>query len=57
VLIVQGERDILIKPANAEILKSRIPHAEVFMVPNAGHNFFAEDPMGVHQRIIEFLGK
>jgi 3-oxoadipate enol-lactonase len=55
VLIVQGERDILIKPANAEVLKSRIPHAEVFTVPNAGHNFFAEDPLGVHQRIIEFL--
>jgi 3-oxoadipate enol-lactonase len=55
VLIVHGERDILIKPANADVLKSRIPQAELFMIPNAGHNFFAEDPMGVHQRIIEFL--
>ena len=55
VMIVHGERDILIKPANAKLLKSRLPHAEVFMIPNAGHNFFAEDPMGVHQRILEFL--
>jgi 3-oxoadipate enol-lactonase len=55
VLIVHGERDILIKPANAQLLKSRLPHAEVFMIPNAGHNFFAENPMGVHQRIVEFL--
>jgi len=55
VLIVHGERDILLKPGNAEVLKSRIPHAEVFMIPNAGHNFFAEDPMGIHQRIVEFL--
>jgi 3-oxoadipate enol-lactonase len=55
VLIVHGEQDILILPANAEILKSRIPHAELQMIPNAGHNFWAENPMAVHQRIIEFL--
>ena len=55
VLIVHGERDILIKPANAELLKSRLPQAEVFMIPNAGHNFFAENSMGIHQRIGEFL--
>jgi 3-oxoadipate enol-lactonase len=55
VLIVHGERDILLRPANAEVLKSRLPQAEVFMIPNAGHNFFAENPMGVHQRIVEFL--
>jgi pimeloyl-ACP methyl ester carboxylesterase len=55
VLIVHGERDILIKPANAELLKSRLPQAEVFMIPNAGHNFFAENSMGIHQRIVEFL--
>jgi 3-oxoadipate enol-lactonase len=55
VLIMHGEQDILILPANAEILKSRIPHAELQMIPNAGHNFWAEDPMAVHQRIVEFL--
>jgi len=55
VMIVHGERDILIKPANAKLLKSRLPHAEVFMIPNAGHNFFAENSMGIHQRIVEFL--
>ena len=54
-LIVHGERDILLRPANAEVLKSRLPQAEVFMIPNAGHNFFAENPMGIHQRIVEFL--
>jgi 3-oxoadipate enol-lactonase len=55
VLIVHGGRDILLKPANAETLKSRLPQAEMFIIPSAGHNFFAEDPMGIHQRIIEFL--
>jgi len=55
VLIVHGERDILLKPKNAEVLKSRLPQAEVYMIPNAGHNFFAENPLAVHQRIIEFL--
>ncbi len=55
VLIMHGEQDTLILPANAEILKRRIPHAELQMIPNAGHNFWAEDPMRVHQRIAEFL--
>jgi pimeloyl-ACP methyl ester carboxylesterase len=55
VMVVHGERDILIKPANADLLKRRLPQAEVLMIPNAGHNFFAENSMGIHQRIVEFL--
>ena len=55
VLIVHGEQDLLIPPANAHLLKSRIPQAEVFMIPNAGHAFQAADPVGIHQRIVQFL--
>jgi 3-oxoadipate enol-lactonase len=55
VLIVHGDRDIVLKPANAEVLKSRIAQAELYIIPNAGHNFFAENPLAIHQRIIEFL--
>ncbi|HVN29913.1 MAG TPA: alpha/beta hydrolase [Candidatus Binataceae bacterium] len=54
-LIVHGEKDLLIPPENARLLKSRIPQAEVFMIPEAGHAFQAADPIGIHQRIVQFL--
>ena len=43
------------KVANQFHEAGRLPQAELFMIPNAGHNFFAEDPMGIHQRIVAFL--
>jgi pimeloyl-ACP methyl ester carboxylesterase len=55
VLIVHGDQDLLIPPQNAQLLKSRIPQAELFMIPNAGHAFQAVDPIGIHQRIVQFL--
>ncbi|MGH7813196.1 MAG: alpha/beta fold hydrolase [Candidatus Binataceae bacterium] len=55
VLIVHGDSDILVPTANAQILKSRIPHADVFMVPGAGHLLEAADPVGVTGRIVDWL--
>lgn len=55
VLIVHGDKDLLIPPENAQLLKKAIPKAEVFMIPNAGHAFQAADPVGIHQRIVQFL--
>jgi len=55
VLIVHGEEDVLIPPDNAHLLKRLIPHAELFMIPYAGHGFQAADPIGIHQRIVQFL--
>ncbi len=54
-LIVHGEEDLLIPPENAQLLKRGIPQAEVFMIPHAGHAFQAADPVGIHQRIVQFL--
>ena len=55
VLIVHGDKDLLIPPDNAHLLKNHIPQAEMFMIPNAGHAFQAADPAGIHQRIVQFL--
>jgi 3-oxoadipate enol-lactonase len=55
VLIVHGEQDLLIPAENAHLIKSRIPQAELMMIPNAGHAFQAADPIGIHQRIVQFL--
>ncbi len=55
VLIVHGDKDVLIPPENAHLIKARIPQAEMFMIPNAGHAFQAADLVGIHARIVQFL--
>jgi len=55
VLIVHGDKDVLVPSANAEVMKSNLPQAEVFIVPNAGHAFSVSDPVGVHHRIVTWL--
>lgn len=55
VLIVHGDKDVLVPPQNASVIKSRIPQAEVFIIPEAGHSYGAVDPVGIHQRIVNWL--
>jgi 3-oxoadipate enol-lactonase len=55
VMIVHGEKDVLVPPENASLIKGRIPHAETFMIPDAGHSYAAADPAGIHQRIATWL--
>lgn len=55
VMIVHGDKDVLVVPENAEIIKSKIPHAELYMIPGAGHAFQAPDPVGINQRIVGWL--
>ncbi|HVC44543.1 MAG TPA: alpha/beta hydrolase [Candidatus Binataceae bacterium] len=55
VLIVHGDKDILVPPGNAALIKEKIPQAEVFMIPGAGHNFAAADPVGICRYITDWL--
>ncbi len=55
VMIVHGDKDIIVPPANAELIKRRIPSAELFMIPEAGHSYAVADPVGIHQRITGWL--
>ncbi|MBV8453682.1 MAG: alpha/beta fold hydrolase [Deltaproteobacteria bacterium] len=55
VMIVHGDMDILIPSENAALIKSKIPHAELFIVPNAGHYYEAADSAGINQRIARWL--
>ncbi len=55
VLIVHGDKDVLVPSENAAIIKSKIPQAEVYMIPGAGHAYQAVDPVGIHQRIVSWL--
>lgn len=55
VLIVHGDADVLVPPENARLLKQRIPHAELFMIPGAGHDYQVADPIGIHRKIVAWL--
>ncbi len=55
VLIVHGDKDIGVPVENAHILKSRIPHADLFIVPGAGHHLEAADPDLVLSRVTAWL--
>lgn len=55
VMIVHGDKDILVPPANAALIKSRVPQAEVFIIPGAGHSYAVADPIGIHRRITDWL--
>jgi pimeloyl-ACP methyl ester carboxylesterase len=55
VLIVHGDADVLIPVENAHLIKGRIRHAELYIIPGAGHAFFAVEPIAVPKRIVEFL--
>jgi pimeloyl-ACP methyl ester carboxylesterase len=57
VMIVHGDQDVLVPPENAALIKTHIPHAETFMIPEAGHSYGAADPVGIHQRIVSWLRK
>jgi pimeloyl-ACP methyl ester carboxylesterase len=55
VLIVHGDKDVLVPPENANLIKSKIPQAEMYIIPGAGHGFQAVDPVGIHLKIANWL--
>jgi pimeloyl-ACP methyl ester carboxylesterase len=55
VLILQGDQDLVVPPGNAELLKARIPQAEVRMVEGAGHLLPMERPEEVAEAMRYFL--
>jgi pimeloyl-ACP methyl ester carboxylesterase len=54
-LVISGGDDPLIPVANARLLASRLPHARVEIVPEAGHLFLWDDSDNVAERIDRFL--
>ena len=54
VLIVHGAKDAVVKPAAVEQHKSRLPHAQIQIVPNAGHAPFWDDAAGFNRRLRAF---
>ena len=54
-LILFGEHDAVVPPANAELLASKLPNARVEILPYAGHFFPFETPQAANQVIADFL--
>ena len=51
-----GDLDVVVDPANADHLASRIPDARVELFPGCGHLFFWEEPERFVEIVGEFLG-
>ena len=55
VMVVHGGKDVVIPPRNAALITDRVRDSELFMIPEAGHNYPAADPVRIHQRITSWL--
>jgi pimeloyl-ACP methyl ester carboxylesterase len=53
-LVVHGEQDVFIPPANAVVLAERIPAAELRLWPDAGHMYTIDEPEA-DREIVRFL--
>lgn len=53
-LILFGEYDKVVPPANASLLAEKIADSKVVILPNAGHFFPIEVPEAASQAVIEF---
>jgi pimeloyl-ACP methyl ester carboxylesterase len=54
-LVIHGETDQLIPPANSRLIAERIPGAKLVLIPHASHIFETDQPDRAHHAIVEFL--
>ena len=54
-LVIHGESDRLVPPANGELIASRIPGAKLVLLPHAGHLFTTDQPEAAHEALLAFL--
>jgi pimeloyl-ACP methyl ester carboxylesterase len=57
VLLIGGSEDILTPPKYQEYTKSLIPHAELVIIPHAGHASILDNPEAFNTAVIAFLQK
>jgi pimeloyl-ACP methyl ester carboxylesterase len=56
-LIVGGDRDPYIPVAHTRVIAERIPGAELVVLENAGHMFFADCPERYQQLLVDWLNR
>ncbi len=55
-LILAGERDLVVPPANAALMAKKLPHAQRLIFQGAGHLFPLEQPERFNDVVLRFLG-
>lgn len=53
-LILFGEHDQVVPPANADLLRAEIPNSQVVILPGVGHAFPIEDPVATVETVSRF---
>jgi pimeloyl-ACP methyl ester carboxylesterase len=56
-LVIHGQNDRLVPPGNAELIASRIPGAQLVLIPAANHLFTTDQPEAAHAAVLTFLGE
>jgi 3-oxoadipate enol-lactonase len=56
-LVIHGDADLLIPPANGRLLAERIPGATLVLVPGAGHMLQADAGDAVRDAVLAFLAR
>jgi pimeloyl-ACP methyl ester carboxylesterase len=56
-LVVHGDADLLVPTENGRLLASRIPRAELVLIPGAGHMLQSDGGDAVRDAVLKFLGK
>jgi len=56
-LVIHGESDQLVPTANGKLIASRIPGAELVLLPHASHIFATDQTEGAHKAILKFLSE
>ena len=56
-LVINGENDSLVPPANGELIAQRIPRAKLVLIKNASHIFITDREDESHEAIMSFLGE
>jgi 3-oxoadipate enol-lactonase len=54
-LVIHGETDRLVPPANGKLIAERIPGAKLIMIPHASHLFLTDQTEAAHHIFLEFL--
>ena len=57
VLVIHGESDRLVPPANGRRLAREIPGARLLMLSNASHVFFTDQPEAAHRAVLDFVAE
>jgi pimeloyl-ACP methyl ester carboxylesterase len=56
-LVIHGESDRLVPPANGRLIAERIPGARLVMLPQASHIFTTDQPKAALAAILDFLSE